>query len=214
MENKMQIYDAVREAPNSAVKKITGGSYGAAGLSDINPQWRIETMTKLFGPVGFGWTWEPVECFDRDGVLYAHVIVKYADAQTGEWSKDIHGYGGTKFGGRDDSDVYKSTMTDAVSNALRYLGVGADVWYNAKKEADENQFDTKYSAPAQKAEQAQNAGLTSTQIVKMKAMLQPDEWEAMQDKYGVGLARMAPGIYETVFNKIRQSKKKDGAANE
>ena len=38
-------------------------------------------------------------------------------------------------------------MTDALSNALRYLGVGADVWYSAGKSADQNQFDTKYSSP-------------------------------------------------------------------
>ena len=205
MENKMQIYDAVREAPNSAVKKITGGSYGAAGLSDINPQWRIETMTKLFGPVGFGWTWEPVECFDRDGVLYAHVIVKYADAQTGEWSKDIHGYGGTKFGGRDDSDIYKSTMTDAVSNALRYLGVGADVWYSAARSGAENQYDTKYSAPPEMVE-------TVTDDMKntISKLVNTDEWMKLEEKYGADLNLMTVQTYYKVVAKLKARKENKG----
>lgn len=211
MEN-MELYNAVREAPQSAVKKITGGSYGAAGLSDINPQWRIEVMTRMFGPVGLGWTWEPVETFERENVLYAHVIVKYIDSETGEWSQPIHGYGGTKFGGRDDSDIYKSTVTDAVSNALRFLGVGADVWYNAKRPGDKNQFDTKYSAPpAQKDaldEEIQSGPkpLSTQQRNTLKNLLNDVEWSAMESKYGTNLAMMTSDAYVTVLAKIKERK--------
>ena len=215
MEN-MELYNAVREAPQSAVKKITGGSYGAAGLSDINPQWRIEVMTRMFGPVGLGWTWEPVETFERENVLYAHVIVKYIDGETGEWSQPIHGYGGTKFGGRDDSDIYKSTVTDAVSNALRFLGVGADVWYNAKRPGDKNQFDTKYSAPpAQKDaldEEIQSGPkpLSTQQRNTIRALLTDEEWAAMETKYSKNLALMQSDSYVSMLAKIKEKKANEG----
>lgn len=215
MEN-MELYNAVREVPQSAVKKISGGSYGAAGLSDINPQWRIEVMTRMFGPVGIGWTWEPVDTFERENVLYAHVVVRYSDPASGEWSQPIHGYGGTKFGGRDDSDIYKSTITDAVSNALRFLGVGADVWYNAKRPADKNQFDTKYSAPpAQKdaLDDELSAGpkpLTITQRNTMRAMLTDEEWAAMEQKFGSNLALMKSDTYVTMLTKIKERKANEG----
>ena len=215
LEN-MAIYDAVRAVPGSAVKKISGGSYGAAGLSDINPQWRIECMTRLFGPVGIGWTWEPVDCFEREGVLFAHVVIRYVDPETGEWSQPIHGYGGTKFGGRDDSDIYKSTMTDAVSNALRFLGVGADVWYNAKRPSDKNQFDSKYSAPPKERDAVDDeleAGpkpLTITQRNTMRALLTDEEWAAMEQKFGSNLALMKSDTYVTMLAKIKERKANEG----
>lgn len=147
MDN-MRIYNAGRAVPPGAVKKITAGAYGKAGLSDINPQWRIEKMTELFGPCGIGWTWQPEDIRMEDGLCLAHVTVRYREESGGAFSEPVHGYGGTVMGRmNDDSDVLKSTFTDAVSNALRYIGIGADVWYKPGREAAENQFDTKYSAP-------------------------------------------------------------------
>lgn len=203
IQKNMAIYSAVRSAPQSAVKPIKGGSYGAAGLSDINPQWRIERMTELFGPVGTGWTWEPVEVFEREGVLYGHVVVTYTDAQ-GKVSKPIHGYGGTKFGGRDDSDIYKSTMTDAVSNALRYLGVGADVWYKPDRPGDQQQYDTKYSAPPQMVET-----ITDAQREAILQLVSPDEWQKLEAKYGNCLCMMTQDAYHKVIAKLKA--RKEGA---
>ena len=105
-------------------------------------------MTELFGPCGIGWTWQPEDIRIEDGLCLAHVTVRYREELGGAFSEPVHGYGGTVMGRmNDDSDVLKSTFTDAVSNALRYIGIGADVWYKPGREAAENQFDTKYSAP-------------------------------------------------------------------
>ena len=171
MIEKMDVYNAARKVPSNAIKKITAGAYGAAGLSDVNPQWRIERMTEIFGPVGDGWVWEPIEQWVENGVHYAHVVVQYKKAD-GEYSLLVHGYGGTKIGNRDDSDVLKSSITDALSNALRYLGVGADVWYSAGKSAEQNQFDTKYSSPTTPAKaqvQKRQTGLKKNDVAKAKA---------------------------------------------
>ena len=206
IQRNMEIYEAVRTAPASAVKRITGGSYGAAGLSDINPQWRIERMTALFGPVGKGWTWEPVEVFEREGVLFGHVVVKYLDKESGQYSAPIHGYGGTQFGRKDDSDIYKSTMTDAVSNALRYLGVGADVWYSASKSSEQNQFDTKFSAPPV------IETITVNQAEAIRELVNDREWAALETKYGSGLLMMQKQLYPAIIEKIR--KRKESTINE
>ena len=180
--DKMRIYNAGRSVPSGAVKKITGGAYGKAGLSDINPQWRIEKMTELFGPCGIGWTWEPVETQFENGLCFGHVIVKYRD-DNGEWSEAVHGYGGTVMGRmNDDSDVLKSTFTDAVSNALRYLGIGADVWYKSGNTPEQNQFDTKYSAPAEKAKPAVEM-ITEAQIAEINQLFSQERIEAMLKHY-------------------------------
>ncbi len=54
----MGIYDQVRSVPDDALTPITGGPM--KGKSNINPQWRIEMLTSLFGPVGIGWKVEQV----------------------------------------------------------------------------------------------------------------------------------------------------------
>jgi hypothetical protein len=56
MTGNMEIYDTVRRPPPSALKTITDGRM--KGKSDINPQWRIETLTRVFGPCGRGWKYE------------------------------------------------------------------------------------------------------------------------------------------------------------
>ena len=52
MEN-MEIYNALRNPPETAKKKIGGGRLN--GMTDINPMWRIKALTERFGPCGFGW---------------------------------------------------------------------------------------------------------------------------------------------------------------
>ncbi len=52
MENTMQHYDNLRVTPRDALREIGFGNL--KGKSDINPQWRIEAITKEFGPCGVG----------------------------------------------------------------------------------------------------------------------------------------------------------------
>lgn len=184
MDN-MQIYNAGRSVPTGAVKKITGGAYGAAGLSDINPQWRLEKMTEIFGPCGIGWTWTPEDYHIENGYCFAHVTVRYRVHPERGFSEPIHGYGGTLLGKKDDSDVLKSTFTDAISNALRYLGIGADVWYKAGRDASGNQFDSKYSAPPVKLDAAQPDTATPEQVAAINAMFPPIRISAMLKHYKV-----------------------------
>ena len=56
MSDNLKIYEAVRKVPDESIKKITGGRLG--GMSDINPMWRIKTLTEQFGPCGIGWKYE------------------------------------------------------------------------------------------------------------------------------------------------------------
>jgi hypothetical protein len=39
----------------AAYKKITGGTAGAAGLTDIETAWMIQRLNEVFGPYGLGW---------------------------------------------------------------------------------------------------------------------------------------------------------------
>ena len=55
----LALYNRVREVPQEAKKDIQAGRL--KGKTDINPLWRIQTLTREFGPAGIGWYTEIVE---------------------------------------------------------------------------------------------------------------------------------------------------------
>ena len=195
--NNLYIYDAGRSVPETAVKKISGGAYGAAGLSDINPQWRIEKLTEIFGACGVGWRIEPVNVWTESSTMYAHIHLFYK-TESGEWSNAVNGWGGTKLNGKDDSDAVKSTITDAFGNACRYIGIGADVWMPKNGTPGKAQFDTKYSAPPveQKHETKPEAApeappaitrRTTFQVNEIKRLCNDTQYAILQEKHGKDL---------------------------
>lgn len=134
MDN-MDIYNRVRTTPDAAKKTIGGGRL--KGFTDINPQYRIECLTKLFGPCGTGWFYvvdkqwteqvgDEVLCFVNISLFY---IVD------GDWSKPVFGTGGSgllkmESGGlRPTDEGYKMATTDAISVACKQIGIGADVYW-------------------------------------------------------------------------------------
>ena len=139
MKKNMEIYDKVREVPEEAKKTITGGRL--KGFTDINPMWRIQTLTELFGPCGIGWFIDP-GTFEhwieeaKNGEAIANVkfdlYIKVGD----EWSKPILGIGGSRFVTSDKSgqfvsdECYKMATTDAISVACKNLGFGADIYWS------------------------------------------------------------------------------------
>ena len=61
----MAIYDEVKSVPENAQKTIQGGRL--KGMTDINPMWRIEKLTEVFGPCGVGWYYEIVNKWMEPG---------------------------------------------------------------------------------------------------------------------------------------------------
>ena len=50
--NNKEIWDRCKRPPKTALKEIGSGSL--KGMTDINPQWRYEIMTEIFGVCGSG----------------------------------------------------------------------------------------------------------------------------------------------------------------
>jgi len=125
----------IRKPPEDALKKITGGRL--KGKSDINPQWRIDIMNETFGPIGFGWKYQVIRQWLEPGSksqIAAFVNIELRYKLNGEWSEPIPGTGGSMFveeerGGLYTSDeALKMATTDALSVALKAIGVAADVY--------------------------------------------------------------------------------------
>ncbi len=137
----LRIFEAKRAVPESAKKKIIGGKL--KGMTNINPMFRIEALTELFGPCGFGWKMENISYWVTEGVGESVVwcSLDLFVCENGQWSSAINGIGGSKLYGKGmgegiNDEAYKMAQTDALSVACKNLGFAADVYYGLD--------DTKY----------------------------------------------------------------------
>ena len=152
------IYNQVRSVPSDAITPITGGPM--KGKSNINPQWRLEKLTELFGPAGIGWKIEQVSRWTEStgqGEVAVFCEVNLYVKQGEQWSSPVFGQGGNMLMRRTtewvngqpvssvhiDDEAYKKAYTDAISVACKALGFAADVYYR--------EDETKYGSCRQDA---------------------------------------------------------------
>lgn len=166
----LDLYNKLKVVPNEAIKPIQNGRL--KGKSDINPMWRIRTMTEHFGVCGVGWkyviTKQWTETYGTETKAYCNIdlFVKV----DGQWSDAIQGTGGSsevtmeRNGSYVSDECYKMALTDALSVAMKALGVGADIYfekgkstmdYSSKYDMQENL--TKTQQQETKTQQSSNA---------------------------------------------------------
>lgn len=133
----LEIYERVRSVPKSAQKDFDNGRFRG---TDINPMWRIKTLTENFGIAGVGWYYDIIEHWSeqqlQEVAVHVRINLYVRDPETKEWSKPIQGLGGstsietTKKGPRCTDEAYKMALTDAIGVACKALGIGADIYWN------------------------------------------------------------------------------------
>jgi len=154
MSDNLKLWEAVRRPPEEALKafKRSGGFGGTA----IKPMWSIKAMTEQFGPCGEGWGMnEPqfnVQPVGNEILVYCTVSIWHTKREN-----VVFGVGGDKVlvqqssGLRSDDEAFKKAFTDAITNALKHLGVGADIhmglWDGSKYAVDEHQEATVQMLP-------------------------------------------------------------------
>lgn len=128
-------WDFLARPPQSVLKQIKGGRL--SGMTDINPQWRYKAMHDVYGPCGIGWKYSIDRTWTEQGAngqVFMFAQVSVAIKSGDEWSDSIPGIGGsmlleTQKGSLHHNDeAVKMAVTDALSVALKMLGVGADVY--------------------------------------------------------------------------------------
>lgn len=144
----LNLYNKLKVVPAEAIKPIQNGRL--KGKSDINPMWRIKTMTEHFGVCGIGWkyviTKQWTETYGTETKAYCNIdlFVKV----DGQWSDAIQGTGGSsevtmeRNGSYVSDECYKMALTDALSVAMKALGVGADIYFEKGKSMD---YSSKYA---------------------------------------------------------------------
>lgn len=133
--SNMEKWDAMKRPPATALKTIQAGRL--KGMSDINPQWRLQVMTEQFGQCGIGWYYTVERFWTEQGAagevmafVHVHLHTKTAEG----WSAPITGIGGSALVAKESSGLrandegYKMATTDALSVAMKQLGVAADIY--------------------------------------------------------------------------------------
>lgn len=210
-DDNMRFYNQNKEVPADAQKPIKGGRI--SGYTDINPQWRIECLTEMFGPIGFGWYYKKTseKVFDgANGEKVVSIDINLFIKDGGEWSQPIEGSGGAmlvakeKYGLYTDDEAIKKATTDAISVACKEIGIGGNIYRNKKNNNSGSKYtDTKaqtkaQQSPASKAkEEGEEAGDDAMRVIvhwttllcegnnkeKAKIMLQNYTTFKKDDKY-------------------------------
>lgn len=111
-----------------------GGFRGHA----VKPIYVIQKMTQIFGPCGVGWIIgrpDFTTVATDDGLVSVHCTVEVSVKLPGtdQMSAPIFGVGGDhavasrKSGKFVDDEAFKKAYTDAIGNALKFLGMSADI---------------------------------------------------------------------------------------
>lgn len=172
MADNLQLWNRFADIDPKFTKPITGKAY--KGTSP-NPQYVIQCLTDMFGPVGQGFGWDVVaEEFTPLGPEVLHWCrIKF-------WHTDrantFDSYGQTKaaYPTRDgrimvDEDAPKKSLTDAIIKAASHIGVAANIflgrWDDQKYVQEVNQ---EYRQEERRAKQDTRA--MDAQIVHERAV--------------------------------------------
>jgi hypothetical protein len=130
MSDNIALWEKLGKTDPAHTKEFTRGG-GFRGTA-IKPMWSYKRMTEEFGPCGKGWG---IDKPDFQLVPVGDEILVYCTVSVwyGEPGVMTIGVGGDKVAGKNkngvstDDEAFKKAFTDAVTNALKMIGVGADV---------------------------------------------------------------------------------------
>lgn len=134
MSDNLAIWDRLGRTSPEHTKGFTRGG-GFKGTA-VKPIYTEQKMTEMFGPCGIGWgfsepTFQLVPGSDGQTAVYCWLSLWYV--HDGARSAPIPGVGGDfvivkqSSGLRTDDEAFKKAFTDAIGNAMKHLGMSADV---------------------------------------------------------------------------------------
>lgn len=175
MSDNLRIWNALYKTDPKHTKgfKRAGGFAGTA----VKPIWQTMRLTEYFGPAGTGWgmdepTFQTVTA-GEEILVFCTVGLWYRD---GDVQGKVYGVGGDKVLGKNkygpftNDEAFKASYTDALSNAMKQIGVAADIHMGlfddekyvreAKREFEQTSVPMG-SHPGNFADEARRDGLTT-----------------------------------------------------
>jgi hypothetical protein len=134
-----RIWDALSKTDPKHTKpfKRSGGFQGTA----IKPIWLTKRLTEHFGPAGTGWGMDEPKFqtvpAGEEILVFCTVALWYKTADATPLADStraiVYGVGGdkvmgkNKYGAFTNDEAFKASYTDALSNAMKQIGMGADI---------------------------------------------------------------------------------------
>lgn len=156
--NMNEKFRLMARPPQEALNTIQYGKL--KGKSDINPQWRIEALTEVFGLCGVGWYYEILAvdyqevAATGERMVYITIAI-HVKQEDGTWSAPVIGIGGDfviikdKNGIHGNDEAFQMALTDALGKAAKCVGIANDI-YRGK-------YDSKYGWRDEREKQRQQA---------------------------------------------------------
>lgn len=205
MSDNLKIWDTLGRTDPAHTKKFTRGG-GFKGTA-IKPIYTDQKMTETFGPCGVGWgvsqpTFQTISGPDGQVAVYCWVNLWFLD-ESGMRSQDIPGVGGDfvvkKFssGMTMDDEAFKKAYTDAIGNAMKHLGMSADVHMglfddNKYVTSVEREIANERRAPVAQAPMLVTSGAGPTEDDKAKASGWIAEVQACESRADLGALFRTP----------------------
>lgn len=134
MTDNLAIWNTLGRTSPEHTKGFTRGG-GFKGTA-VKPIYTEQKMTEMFGPCGIGWgfsepTFQLVPGSDGQTAVYCWLTLWFVHG--GARSAPIPGVGGDfvivkqSSGLRTDDEAFKKAFTDAIGNAMKHIGMSADV---------------------------------------------------------------------------------------
>ncbi len=197
---KTEIWDKLCETDPKYTKgfKKGGGFSGTA----INPTYGIKKLTEAFGPCGVGWGTEIVQNYFYEGrwlserdreVIHTVILKLWFESVKDEKAeiKHVIGVGTTTFVGANkhgiytDEEFFKKTMTDALSNASKQLGLSADIFMGLY---DDSKYLNEVSQKFAPKPQMPSRASVNKDLLELKTIEQISDYgQAFQTKHGKGV---------------------------
>lgn len=227
LDHNLRFYSQGCDVPADALKAIKAGRL--RGMTDVNPMWRMKRMTEIFGPIGFGWKYTIdrlwTETYGEEVKCFCNVSLFVRDPETKEWSDAIPGSGGSAIvsveskGNYVNDEGYKMALTDALSIAMKPLGIGGNIWYGPKatghneskyEASTQGQQDNQQSCQPRGATAVAFTGAQLTQAInEMNATATEAEFQACWQKWAQtvpALANNGTDFYKAACAKINSIK--------
>lgn len=191
MTDNLVLWNALSKTDPKHTKSFNraGGFRGTA----IKPIWIVRKLTEAFGPAGTGWGInEPsFQVVPADGEILVYCTVS---AWHGSRDNVLYGVGGDKVqvkrqgGSFCDDEAFKKAFTDAVNNAFKFIGVGADIHMGM---FEDDKYVTATKAEFAEAEKAAIPGMTEEQFAELTTLIGQTgtDAKAMCEHYKVGSLR-------------------------
>jgi len=174
--DNLRIWNALGKTDPKHTKgfKRAGGFAGTA----VKPIWQTMRLTEQFGPAGSGWGMTKPEfqvvTAGEEILVFCTVGLWYSDGAVAD--NMVYGVGGDKVLGKNkygpftNDEAFKASYTDALSNAMKQIGVAADIHMGlfddekyvreAKREFEQTSVPMG-SHPGDFADEARKDGLTT-----------------------------------------------------